>query len=143
MKRPVTREETVPRPALDESAGHFDPLSDISSLWHELTELTQEQVHLAALETRRAGKSLIIVVTAAVLLAVLVLGAWLGVLAAGIVWLLEQGLPLSAALLLAVGINLLAALIVYVLIRYQSRHLRFPATRRSLRALSSQFRESH
>lgn len=143
MKRPVAVEETVPRSALGgESAGGSDLLGEVGSLWQELTALTHEQVQLAALETRQAGKSLITLVIAAVLLAVLVLGAWLGLLAAGLVWLLEQGLPASAALLLGVGVNLLAALMVYALIRYQSRQLQFPATRRSLRALSSRLRET-
>jgi hypothetical protein len=100
-------------------------------------------VQLAALETRRAGKSLIALAIAAVLWAVLVLSAWLGLLAAGVVWLLEQGVAASAALLVGVGVNLLAALMVSMIIRYQSRHLQFPATRRSLRSLSSRLWESH
>ncbi|MDD5580426.1 MAG: phage holin family protein [Methylobacter sp.] len=147
MKRsiahPVSVEDTVPESGFEHSEGASDLLSEIGSLWRELTALTQEQVHLAALETQRAGKSLITVVIAAVLLAILALGVWLGLWAAGIAWLVEQGLPLSGSLLLGVIVNLVAALIIYGLIRYQSRYLQFPATRRSLRGLSSRLRETH
>lgn len=144
MKRPVAGpvalEPTVAAPSGESAAEVF---KDAGALWRELSELGRAQLKLAALETRRAGHSLITLLGAAVLLAVLLLGAWWGLLAAGIVWLLEQGLPVSAALAAGVGVNLLAALIVYAIIRRQRRYLQFPATRRSLQSLSSRPKEHH
>jgi predicted small integral membrane protein len=133
MKHPAAAPDSLPHSASDGAPAAL--LSEARALWQELIALAQAQLQLAALETRRAGRSLITLVVA-----VLVLGAWLGLLAAGIVWLIEQGLPLSSALLLGVSINLLAALIVYLIIRRQRRYLQFPATRGSLRTLSARLK---
>jgi hypothetical protein len=64
---------------------------------------------------------------------VLLVSAWIGLLAAGILWLTELGLKPMFAVLLAVGVNFVLALILYVIIRRQSDYLRFPETIRSLR----------
>lgn len=124
-----------------QAATRSDPISgsgvleDARSLWHELTELIHARFQLAALETQRAGKSLVTMIVAGVMVAVLLSGAWLGLMAAAVLALIENGLAPSRALLLAVGFNVLFALILWGVIRRTSRHLQFPATLRSLQPL--------
>ncbi|MEC4748932.1 phage holin family protein [Methylomicrobium sp. Wu6] len=110
-------------------------LEDVCSLWHELLGLSHDRFRLAALETRRAGESLVTMIIAAVMLAVLLSGAWLGLMAAAVAMLVEHGIVVSSAILLAVAANLLLALILCGVIRRKSRYLRFPATLRSLQPI--------
>ncbi|CAA9890874.1 conserved hypothetical protein [Candidatus Methylobacter favarea] len=136
-------DKSPPRPAsAGDGLGADDLIRDAGALWRELTGLAHEQMELASLETRQAGKSLVRLLIFAVLLAVFLLGAWLGLLGASVVWLHEQGLPVSLALAAGVGLNLLGALLIYGMIGYHSRRLQFSATRRSLQALSTQLRGS-
>ncbi|WP_201276172.1 phage holin family protein [Methylotetracoccus oryzae] len=108
-------------------------LEDIQSLWDELRALAHDRFLLAALETQRAGKSLVGMMVAGIMLAVMLSSAWLGLMAAAVMALVGAGLAWSEALLLAVAMNLLFALILWGVIRRNSRHLQFPATLRSLR----------
>ena len=103
------------------------------SLWHELRGLAHDQLTLAALETRLAGKSLVTMIAAGVMVAGLLISAWLGLMGAAVLWLISHGAIASIAILVAVAANLLFALGLYHVSRRQSRHLLFPATRRSLR----------
>ena len=107
-------------------------LEDAQSLWHELRGLTHDRFRLAALETQRAGKSLVDMIVAGVMVGVLLIGAWLGLLTAAALELVEHGvLATSSAILLAVAFNLLLVLILFGVIRRKSRYLQFPATLRS------------
>jgi len=131
----------------DEVAGQTAPHSDLPSgasllkdaqlLWHELRVLTHDHIQLAALEMQRAGKSLIDMIVAAVMIAVLLLGTWLGLMAAAVLWLIEYGIIPSSAILIGVGFNALVAVMLYGFIRYKSRYLKFPATVRSLHPVFS------
>ncbi|MCG5502089.1 phage holin family protein [Ectothiorhodospira lacustris] len=111
-------------------------LQDVRSLAHELRGLFHAHVGLAALETRQAGESLVWMITLGVMVGGLLLSAWLGLLAVAVLTLIqyEYGVMTSpgAALLLAVGANLLLALILYWAIRRRRTHLQFPATVNSL-----------
>jgi len=53
-------------------------------LWQALRGLAHDRLEIAALETQRAGESLVAMVVAGMLVAGLVLGAWLGVLGTAI-----------------------------------------------------------
>lgn len=117
-------------------------LEDARSLWHELRELTHDRFRLAALETQRAGKSLVTMIVAGVMIAVSLSGAWLGLLAAAVLGLIENGVAASSAILLAVAFNLLFALILWGLIRSKSRYLQFPATLRSLQPIPPASRDA-
>ena len=55
-------------------------LENAQSLWHELRGLTHDRFRLAALETQRAGKSLVDMIVAGVMVGVLLIGAWLGLM---------------------------------------------------------------
>ena len=124
-----------------QTATRGDPMSssgvleDVQSLWCELRGLTHDRFRLAALETQLAGKSLVSMIVAGMMIAVLLSCAWMGLMAAAVLWLIENGIMASSAILLAVAFNLLFALILSVVIRRKSRYLLFPVTLRSLQPM--------
>ena len=124
-------------PAATGSAAPSDPglLEEAKSLWHELRGLAHDQLALAALEVKLAGETLVTMIAAGVMAAVLLVSAWRGLIGAAVLWLIGIGVAPSIATLLAVAANLVAALFLYALIRRQSRRLQFPSTLRSLRAV--------
>lgn len=139
MKHDTKKQETPVQ-----TARHGDPgsgsgmLKDAQSLWHELRELSHHWLRLAALETQQAGKSLVGMIAAGVMVGMLLTSAWLGLMAAAVHKLAEHGVvTTSSALLLAVAANLLLVLILVGVVRRKSRYLKFPATRRSFEATPS------
>ena len=110
-------------------------LDEAKSLWQELRGLAHDQLTLAALETKLAGKSLVTMLAAGLMVAVLLVSAWLGLVGAVVLWLISSGVVASIAMLLAVAANLVFAWLLYQVIRRQSHHLQFPATLRSLRPI--------
>ena len=117
-------------------------LEDAQSLWHELHELIHDRIRLAGLETQRAGKSLVDMIAAGIMVAVLLISAWLGLLTAAVLRLVAHGMVASSAILLAVAFNLLLTLILIGVIRRKSRYLQFPATLRSLQPMPSGRRDT-
>jgi uncharacterized membrane protein YqjE len=107
-------------------------LEDVQSLWQDLLGLTHDHLLLAALETRHAGESLVSMMLAGIMVAFLLSSAWIGVMVAVVLGLIENGIAPSDAIMLAAAFNLLLALILIVVIRRKSRSLQFPATLRSL-----------
>ena len=111
-------------------------------LWQELRGLAHDRLELAALETQRAGESLVAMVVAGMLVAGLVLSAWLGVLGAAMLALISLGIMATgSALLLAVSLNLVIALMLWRHIGRLSHDLRFPANGRSLEPAATQCQE--
>jgi hypothetical protein len=108
-------------------------LADVGALWSEFQGLGYDHLQLAALETRRAGESLVAMLIAGVMLAVLLIGAWLGILAAAVLALIGQGVMASNAILLAVAVNLLLVVFLAGVLRRKSRFLQWPALLHSLR----------
>ncbi|SJM89542.1 conserved hypothetical protein [Crenothrix polyspora] len=128
-----------------QAAAHDDPanapsvLDDAQALWSELRGLGYDHLRLAALETQRAGESLVSMVMAAVNVAILLMAAWLGLMAAAVLWSVENNLvATSSAILLAVVFNLLLALIFCGVIRRKRHYLQFPSTLRSFQPMPSQ-----
>jgi uncharacterized membrane protein YqjE len=107
-------------------------LEGVKSLGSSLTGLAHDHLRIIALETRLAGESLVNMIAASVALAVLVVSAWLMLVAIGVMLLVNGGVGIVVAMLLAVVINLGIAGLLFRLIRDTSRHLGFPATIRSL-----------
>ena len=107
-------------------------LEEAQSLLHELRGLVHDRLLLAALETRRAGESLVSMLVTGVMIAVLLSSSWLGLMAVAVLSLVESGVVASSAILLAVAANLLLVLILFRMVRRKSRSLQFPATLRSL-----------
>jgi len=111
-------------------------LAEAQLLWDELRGLGVDRIRLAALETQRAGDSLVSMLISGVMIAVLLISAWLGLLAAAVLVLIENGFAASSVILLTVAANLLLTLILFRVIRRKSRFLQFPSTLRSLQPLS-------
>ena len=120
------------------AAGGSALLEDVRSLWDAARSLTHDHLQLAALEVKGAGESLVTMVVAGVALAVLIVSAWLGLVSAAVLVLVDRGASAGVALLAAVGVNLVVAFILYGFIRRRSQRLRFPATIRSLRPSAAQ-----
>lgn len=127
LNDPEKTEQNASEPQIDSGV-----LEDMLSLWDELQGLGHDHFRLAALETRRAGQSLVTMLATSVLMVLLLNSAWLGLLAGGVVWLLENGIKASSALLLTVALNLLLLLICIRVIRRHSRYLQFPAVTNGL-----------
>jgi hypothetical protein len=131
MKTNAANDATIQHPATPNN----NVLQEAELLWHELRALLQNRLQLAVLETRRAGESLVTMIMAGVMIAVLLNGAWLGIVFAGIQILIEQGMVASTAILLVVVVNLFIALLLYGVIRRKSHYLQFPALLTSLQAV--------
>jgi hypothetical protein len=131
---PVTVEPAVgSRAAASDSDRPVGLLKETTRLWDELQGLAHDHLQLAALETQRAGESLVTMITAGMIVAGLLLSAWLGLMAAAVLALTQSGVMESdSALLLVVAVDLLAALLLCGVIRRRSHHLRFPANTGSL-----------
>jgi hypothetical protein len=127
LNDPEMTEQNASEPQIDSGL-----LEDMLSLWDELQGLGHDHFRLAALETRRAGQSLVTMLATSVLMVLLLNSAWLGLLAGGVVWLLENGIKASSALMLTVALNLLLLLICIRVIRRHSRYLQFPAVTNGL-----------
>jgi len=109
-------------------------LENAEALWRELRGALHDQFQLAALETQRAGRSLADMLACAVAAALLLVSAWLGLMGAFVLLLIDVGVHAGLALLIAVALNVGGALVLLALIRHSSAQLAFPATRRSLEA---------
>ncbi len=134
---------TVVEPTMGSRAAASAPappanwLKEVRELWDELQGLAHDHLQLAALETQRAGESLVTMITAGMIVAGLLLSAWLGLMSAAVLALTRSGvMEIDSALLLAVAANLLVALILCGVIRRRSHHLRFPANTGSLRPVT-------
>jgi uncharacterized membrane protein YqjE len=96
--------------------------------------LANDHAELAVLEAQRAGQALVRTLVAAVAVSVLAATAWMGLVAALIVWMTDAGLSWPVALLIGAGACLaVAGLIVWWVMR-QAEELMFSATLRQLRA---------
>ncbi|CDI01689.1 MAG: phage holin family protein [Candidatus Competibacter denitrificans] len=113
-------------------------MGEVQGLLSEFSGLVQDQVKLAALETKQAGATLITLAALGVGAAILLFSAWLGLMGVAVLFVVERGMMMgSTALALAVGFNvLLAFLLIFIAYRRSSR-ITFPATSRSLKALLS------
>ena len=115
------------------AAGDPGLLDIAQQLWHDLYGLAHDHLLLAALETQRAGRSLVDMIAYAVAAGILLASAWLGLMATGALWLIDSGLNARWALLLVVALNIAAAYVLSMMIRRRSHQLRFPATVSSLK----------
>lgn len=108
-------------------------LEEIRLLGRELRATAHSQVRLAALETRQAGESLVSIIAAGLIAAGLVFSAWLALVGAVMMALVERDLmTTSTALLLAMSANVLIAVTLIAAIRRKSRRLLLSATVNSL-----------
>ena len=125
---------SLPEPAtVDETQLNSGLISDVRMLWQQLLALAHDHLQLAALETRLAGQSLVAMVAAGVMVALLVVSAWIGLIAALVAALVSGGLSVIAAILLGSAANLFVALLLCAFIHRKSDHLLWAASLRSLK----------
>lgn len=128
-EKPVQSSTTSGKPGI-----HADLLEDVRLLWSDLRGLTHDHIKLATLEAKRAGKSLVSMIVAGVVMAILLISVWIGLMAAAALALIENNmLGGTGATLLITGANLVVALLLFWFIRSRSRYLLFPETVHSLR----------
>jgi uncharacterized membrane protein YqjE len=102
-------------------------------LWTHAVGLLHDHALLALLEVQQASIGLVKIVGAAVIISVLVVAAWMGLVAAGIVWAVGAGASWGVAIVVAALVNLVAAGALAWWIKAQVPELMFEATLRQLR----------
>ena len=90
-------------------------------------------MHLAVLDARRAGVRLAMLLSAGLVIATLVVTAWMGFVAAGIVWMLGEGVSWVAAIGVAALLNVAAAAALAFWARHLVSEMPFSALLRQLR----------
>lgn len=104
-------------------------LDEARLLAQELHGVVHDYLCLAALETRQAGESLVGIIAMGLLTACLLLSAWLALVSAMVILLVQHSLlSASTALILVFIVHCLLAMILVAAIRRRSRNLLFPAT---------------
>ncbi len=106
----------------------------VSALWQGLSHLLHDQFELVALETQRAARNLVAMLIWGLVAGLLLVTAWLGIMAAIVLLLIDLGLAASLAILLVVVLTLVGAGICALVVVKKSKYLRYPATVRSLQS---------
>jgi hypothetical protein len=110
--------------------GFFEQLSGVFA---SARGLLSNVLDLFTHEARRAGLTLVLMLACGAIGAILVVAAWLGLMAALALWAVSLGIGWEAALAaVAIG-NLALAGVLFWLCVWVSRNLLFPATRRQVR----------
>lgn len=116
--------------------------SRVRALVIETRELARDHLELAALEAQRATATLTRMLVAAVIISVLVISAWLALVAGTLVWVTEEGVSWPVALFVAALINLLLAGGLGWYIYAHVDELLFEATLRQLRRSKEEVKEA-
>ena len=111
-------------PGLGELAGRF--LADTR-------QFVADFAQLAVLDARRAGVRLALLLSAGLVIAILVITAWMGFVAAGIVWMFDRGVSWPVAIAIAALINIAAAAALAWWARNLVSEMPFTALLRQLR----------
>ena len=96
-------------------------------------QLVADFAHLAVLDARRAGVRLAILLAAGLLIAILVITAWMAFVAAGIVWMFDRGVSWPLAIAIAALINIAGAVAVALWARRLASEMPFTALLRQLK----------
>lgn len=104
-----------------------------SSLLRESRALSSDYVQLAVLDARSAAVRFAWMLCSGVVAAILIVTAWLALVAGGIVWMLGTGASWITALAVAAGANIVLAAIIGWRMRGMFEEPPFAATLRQLR----------
>ena len=118
------------------SADRIPPSSTASNLslaWTNVKGLVQDHALLALLELQRAGISLVKMVAAGIIISILIVSAWMGLVAAAVVWAIGEGANWGLAILIAALVNIAVAVGLAFWAKSQIPDLLFAATLRQLR----------
>jgi uncharacterized membrane protein YqjE len=105
----------------------------ITMLVRDAGNLVRDHLELAALDAHRAAIGLTKILTAAVVIAILAVTAWITFVASAIVWATDTGVSWPVALAAAGVINLVVAAILGFWAKSQVKDMAFAATLRQLR----------
>ena len=105
----------------------------LSIAWANLKGLVQDHALLAVLEVQRAGVSLVKMIIAGIVISILVVSAWMALVAAAIAFAVGQGANWAVAILVAAFVNLGVAAGLALWAKKQVPDLLFAATVRQLR----------
>jgi uncharacterized membrane protein YqjE len=103
------------------------------AVWTNAKGLVHDHAQLALLEVQRATLGLVKIIGAAVVISVLVVSAWMGLVAAGVVWAIGAGASWGMAIAIAAVLNLVAAGALAWWIKSQIPEVLFAATLRQLK----------
>lgn len=118
-------------------------LSPFERLFSTLKRMTSNYATLAVLDVRRSAVQLAWLIAGGILISVLVVSAWLAGVVALATWLLRDGMPLPAVLLIAAAVNLVGALLVGLRIRSVFDDVPFSATLRQIKSDSDHHGENN
>lgn len=107
--------------------------SALAQLASETRQLAADFAHLAVLDARRAGVRLAMLLSAGLLIAILVITAWMGFVAAGIVWMFDRGVSWPLAIAIAAFINIAGAAALAWWARHLISEMPFTALLRQLK----------
>ena len=109
------------------------PGTRLSLAWTNLKALVQDHALLAVLEVQRAGISLVKMIIAGIVISILVVSAWMAIVAAIIGFAIGQGANWALAILIAALVNIAIAVGLALWAKKQLPDLLFAATVRQLR----------
>jgi uncharacterized membrane protein YqjE len=109
-------------------------VEELSGVFAGARSLLSNILDLFTLEARRAGLTLVLMLACGAIGAILVITAWLGLMAALALWAVAHGVSWEAAVAAVAFANLAVAGALFWLCAQVSRDLLFSATRRQLRA---------
>ncbi len=130
------QERVIPEPA---AAGLLDATLALVS---ELRALAHDHLRLATLEVKHACESLVWMIAAGVVAAILVVTAWLGLSAAAVLALSRWDVPPDLGILIVAGLNLAGVAACCLIIRRKSNALYFSGTVRSLKQAKAVLRST-
>jgi hypothetical protein len=105
----------------------------VGQLVSETRQLVADFAHLAVLDARRAGVRLAMLLSAGLLIAILLITAWMGFVAAGIVWMFDRGVSWPLAIAVAALINIAGAAALAFWARHLVSEMPFTALLRQLK----------
>jgi uncharacterized membrane protein YqjE len=99
----------------------------------DIRQLVADHIELAALETQRAAGELVRVLVITIVAAILLVGAWLAIVAAAAIWATQAGLSVTAAFFVAAAANVLIAGVLFFWLHKHVPEILFAATLRQVR----------
>ena len=111
--------------------------SALGQLVSDTRQLAADFAHLAVLDARRAGVRLAMLLSAGLVIAILLITAWMAFVAAGIVWMFDQGVSWPLAIAIAALLNIAAAAGLAWWARHLVSELPFTALLRQLKGEST------
>ncbi|EKD72617.1 MAG: hypothetical protein ACD_45C00623G0003 [uncultured bacterium] len=105
-----------------------DTIKNIIMLVPNIINILSNVIALVNLETRIAGKTIVAILTLAVIYATLLTATWLSLLAILVVYLVSLQWSLLVSLLIALALNIVCLLVIGLILLRMKKNLFFPAT---------------